>query len=287
MIELLAPAGSREALVAAVKHGASAVYLAGRRFGARAFAQNFDDDALCAAVQFAHTHHVAVHVAVNTIVGDDELDDLAAYLRQLGALGVDAILVQDLGVLRVARRTVPQIPIHASTQMTIHNLSGVQMAEQLGCSRVVLSRELSLAEIRRICAGTTLEVEVFVHGARCVCWSGQCLLSSLIGGRSGNRGQCAQPCRLPYRALGASTRNEHPLSPPDLCALRQLPQLIEAGVASLKIEGRMKPANYVATVTGVYREALDACFNGDDFDLATAERRLAKVFNRGYTGLGE
>lgn len=264
MLELLAPAGSREAFTAAIENGANAVYLAGQQFGARAYAPNFDEGALWEAIRFAHLRDVAVHVTVNTIVADEELEALAAYLRFLYEAGADAILVQDLGAARLAQQVVPDMPLHASTQMTVHNLAGVQALERLGFSRVVLARELSLQEIRHICRHSRAEIEVFAHGALCICYSGQCLMSSLIGGRSGNRGRCAQPCRLPYTLVDETGRDmlgqkagQFLLSPRDLNTVELLPALIEAGVTSLKIEGRMKRPEYVAVVTKVYRRAID------------------------------
>ena len=187
MIELLAPAGSREALTAAIENGADAVYLAGNLFGARAYADNFDRENLREAIQFAHLRGVAIHITVNTIVGDNEMEELADYLRFLYEAGADAILVQDLGVARVAKSVVPDLPMHASTQMTVHNLEGVLALADMGFSRVVLSREMSLNEIREICRKSPVEIECFAHGALCVCYSGQWLMSSMIGGRSGNR----------------------------------------------------------------------------------------------------
>ncbi len=289
-VELLAPAGTREALVAAVENGANAVYLSGARFGARAFAANFDREGLREAIRFAHLRNVAIHVTVNTIVADEETETLAGYLRFLYEAGADAILVQDLGVARLARRVVPDLPLHASTQMTVHNLAGALELERLGFSRIVLARELSLAEIREICAACRAEIEVFIHGALCVCYSGQCLMSSLIGGRSGNRGRCAQPCRLPYALVDETGQNllegvagQFLLSPRDLNTSALLPELIDAGVASLKIEGRMKRPEYVAVVTGVYRRAIDA----GGFRRKTREdsdqKRLAQIFNRDFT----
>ena len=200
MIELLAPAGSREALVAAVESGADAVYLAGNMFGARAYADNFDEEGMREAIRFAHLRGVHVHVTVNTIMDSRELPELKKYLRFLYEAGADAVLVQDLGAARIVRETVPELPMHASTQMTVHNLDGVRALEALGFSRVVLSREVTLEAVRHICAHAKAEIEVFVHGALCVCYSGQCLMSSVLGGRSGNRGRCAQPCRLTYDA---------------------------------------------------------------------------------------
>ena len=226
MVELLAPAGTKEAFLAAVENGANAIYLAGKMFGARDYASNFDADEMEEVIQYAHLKNVQVHVAVNTIVDSDELLKLKEYLSFLYDVGADAILLQDLGVVRLAKEAVPQLPLHASTQMTVHNLAGVQALEELGFSRVVLARELSIAEIRHICDHSRVEIESFVHGALCICYSGQCLMSSMIGGRSGNRGRCAQPCRLPYTlvdakgtdVLGPSAVN-FLLSPRDLNAI--------------------------------------------------------------------
>ncbi len=292
MVELLAPAGSREALTAAVENGANAVYLAGNRFGARAYAENFDETALREAIRYAHLRDVAVHVTVNTAVGDSELSSLADYFRFLEEAGADAALVQDLGAARLAREVAPGLPLHASTQMTVHNLAGVRALEELGFSRVVLSRELSLAEIKTICAESRAEIEVFAHGALCVCYSGQCLMSSIIGGRSGNRGRCAQPCRLPYALVDekgdevlGDAAGKYLLSPRDLKTIELLPELVEAGVASLKLEGRMKRPEYVAVATAAYRAALDRALKGTGDEAAEREegRRLAQIFNRDFT----
>ena len=292
MVELLAPAGSREALAAAVENGADAVYLAGNRFGARAYAENFDEAGLREAIRYAHLRGVAVHVTVNTAVDDTELSGLADYLRFLEDAGADAVLVQDLGVARLAREVAPGLPLHASTQMTVHNLAGVRALEDLGFSRVVLSREMSLAEIREICAASRAEIEVFAHGALCVCYSGQCLMSSMIGGRSGNRGRCAQPCRLTYELVdenGNEVTNgaagKYLLSPRDLKTIDLLPELIEAGVASLKLEGRMKRPEYVAVATAAYRGAIDRALSEKTDEAAAREenRRLAQIFNRDFT----
>ncbi|MBQ9478209.1 MAG: U32 family peptidase, partial [Selenomonadaceae bacterium] len=289
MIELLAPVGSAEALRAAVNAGADAVYLAGKSFGARAFANNFSNDELAVAIKYAHLHGVDVHVTVNTIVADDEFAALDEYLLELGRLNVDALIIQDLGVAARARTLIPHIPRHASTQMTIHNIEGVRAAEELGFDRVVLARELSLNEIRSIVADTDIEIEVFVHGALCVCTSGQCLMSSMIGARSGNRGRCAQPCRLPYDLIAddGSTvdAGKYILSPKDLNGIDRLPALIDAGVSSLKIEGRMKRAEYVAIVVETYRRAIDRCLaRPNEFEPTVEEhRRLAQIFNRDFT----
>ncbi|MBE8952199.1 MAG: U32 family peptidase [Quinella sp. 1Q7] len=285
MVELLAPAGSFDALKAAVEAGADAVYLAGEKFGARAYAENFAGDALPRAVEYAHLRGAAVHVTVNTLIADAELDEFAAYIKFLQRANVDALLVQDLGAASVAKSIAPEIPLHASTQMTIHNSEGVRELADLGFSRAVLSRELTLAEIETICRASPIETEIFIHGALCVCWSGQCLMSSLIGGRSGNRGRCAQPCRLPYELVDAGGKNllsgagKYLLSPKDLNTIDLLPRLVEAGVTSLKIEGRMKRPEYVATVVKVYRDALDKNFSVTD----NQRRKLAQIFNRDFT----
>ena len=256
MVELLAPAGSREALVAAVESGANAVYLAGNMFGARAYANNFDEEGLREAIRFAHLRGVLINVTVNTIVGDEEIPALRDYLRFLYEAGADAVLVQELGF-----------------------------------TRVVLSRELSLKEIRHICSHCQVEIEVFMHGALCVCYSGQCLMSSMIGGRSGNRGRCAQPCRLPYDLVDEKGRDvlgdkagKYLLSPRDMNTIDILPELIEAGVASLKIEGRMKRPEYVATVVSTYRGAIDRHYAGEGYQVTQQEHdNLAQIFNRDFT----
>lgn len=284
MTELLAPAGNFDALKAAVEAGADAVYLAGEKFGARAYAENFAGDSMIQAVKFAHLRGVAVHVTVNTLIADEELDEFAAYIKFLRRANVDALLVQDLGAAAVIKTVAPEIPLHASTQMSIHNSAGVQALADLGFTRAVLSRELTLAEIEKICRTSPIETEIFIHGALCVCWSGQCLMSSLIGGRSGNRGRCAQPCRLPYELVDSCGKNllhagKFLLSPKDLNTLDLLPQLVQTGVTSLKIEGRMKRPEYVATVVKVYRDALDKNFSATD----EQHRRLAQIFNRDFT----
>lgn len=291
MVELLAPAGSREALVAAVEDGANAIYLAGNAFGARAYASNFDREALREAIHFAHLRKVAIHVTVNTIVADEEMGPLRDYLRFLYEAGADAVLVQDLGVARVAHETVPDLPLHASTQMSVSSLEGVRALAELGFTRVVLARELSLKEIRHICAYAPVEIETFMHGALCVCYSGQCLMSSMIGGRSGNRGRCAQPCRLPYTLVNEKGQDvlgdkagSYLLSPRDLSTIDVIPDLIEAGVSSLKIEGRMKRPEYVATVVRTYREAIDTYYAGKGYVVTQEERDdLAQIFNRDFT----
>lgn len=289
-LELLAPAGSWEALEAAVNAGADAVYMGGKSFGARAYASNFDKEEMAKAVYFAHMHHVRIYITVNTLVDDSELEELADYLMFLNNVGVDGIIVQDLGVIRLAREIVPELPLHASTQMTITNSSGVDFAVAAGMERSVLARELSLKEIEAACSRGT-EIETFIHGALCVCYSGQCLMSSLIGGRSGNRGRCAQPCRLPYRLLNSKgddmlegkDAGQYLLSPKDMNTLEILPQLIESGVVSYKIEGRMKRPEYVAIVVDAYRRAMDSYIAGDYSVPAEDFANIEQIFNRDFT----
>ncbi len=299
--ELLAPAGSPEALAAAVAAGADAVYLAGRRFGARHYAANFSDEELRSAVDYAHLRGVRVYVTVNTLVRDAELPDVARYLLWLYEIGADAVLVQDTGVASLAREAVPDLPLHASTQMTVHNREGVARAAREGFSRVVLARELTLPEIEGIAEDAEARrvgIEVFAHGALCYCYSGQCLLSSVIGGRSGNRGMCAQPCRKPYLLVTAGMddygrpkdlravpgEDRYLLSTRDLCVYPHLDLLARAPVASLKIEGRMRSAEYVATVTSIYRRALDAIAAGEAWSPSREDiRDLALAFNREFT----
>lgn len=274
-MELLAPAGSFEALRAAVENGADAVYLGGKSYSARASAANFSPEELQSALDYCHIRGVKVYVTVNTLLRADELEGALAYLADLYRWGVDAVIIQDLGLAHRARRELPNLELHASTQMTLHNPLDLRVMERLGLTRVVLARELDVATIKAIKAQTPLELEVFVHGALCIGYSGQCLFSSLIGGRSGNRGQCAQPCRKPYIVHGLKLPGEYVLSPKDLALISHLDQLREAGVASLKIEGRLKSPDYVGVVVRTYRAALDGQeFNADD---------LGTVFNRGFT----
>ncbi len=277
-LENLAPAGTREALERAVAAGADAVYLGYAAFSARAGAGNFDEAALRDAVRFAHLHHVRVHVTVNTLVKDGELDAVMAVLRLLNGIPVDAVLVQDLGVLLLARRCFPDLPVHASTQMAIHNATGARWCREMGMRRVVLARECSVREMA-LCAAEGIEIEAFGHGAQCVAVSGECLFSSMVGERSGNRGRCAQPCRLTYTYRG---RQGAWLSPRDVCLRDDLPALAEAGVCSVKLEGRLKRPEYVAVVAGSYRRAIDALDVGR-FRPADAEekRQLLQIFQRG------
>lgn len=278
-MELLSPAGNREALVAAISCGADAVYLGYTAFGARSYAGNFDADGLREAVEYAHERGRKVYVTVNTLVKQCETDDLCDVLELLGNTNVDAVLVQDLGVARIAQARFPQLVLHASTQMTINNAQGAKLMQKMGFARVVPARECSLEELRKM-ADTGVEVEAFAHGALCVAVSGQCLFSSMIGGRSGNRGRCAQPCRLPY-SLDDGTSG-YLLSTKDLMLIDRLPELRDAGVYSFKLEGRMKRPEYVGVITRAYREALDAAEAHVPYhpDQKTLDG-LRQVFNRG------
>ena len=284
IMELLAPAGTMENFMAALESGADAIYLGGKVFNARAHAANFGIDELREAVRLAHILDVSVYVTVNILIGDTELKDLEQYIKDLDSIGVDAIIVQDLAVAEIAKRVAPNIHLHGSTQMTAATLDAVRFYESLGFKRVVLARELSLKEIQHICKHCKAEIEVFVHGALCVCYSGQCLMSSFIGGRSGNRGACAQPCRLPYELLdskGASVLPKHEaylLSPKDLNYSEHMNELVAAGVTSFKVEGRMKKVSYVRQVIGTYREILDEASIHEN-----QRKALASGFNRGFS----
>lgn len=285
-IEILAPAGSYESFHAAIVAGADAVYAGGPKFGARAFAENFTKAQLLNAIDYAHLHQRKFYLTVNTLLKDYEIEQLPEYLEPLYQRGLDAVIVQDMGVLNVVRQYFPDMDIHASTQMTVTGVNGAQFLKENGAVRVVPAREISLEEVRNIKSVTGMEMECFVHGALCYCYSGQCLLSSLIGGRSGNRGQCAQPCRLPYTVDG---EKGYLLSLKDICTLDIIPDLIEAGIDSFKIEGRMKRPEYVAGVTSIYRKYVDLYLKNpqkpylvDDKD----KEMLMDLFNRGgfHTG---
>ncbi|MDD1672799.1 MAG: U32 family peptidase, partial [Methanomicrobiales archaeon] len=297
--ELLAPAGTWNALRAAVGAGADAVYLGGKRFSARQYAENFDDIELVRALEYAHRADVKVYVTVNTLLTDAELQDAAKFLVFLYEHGTDGVLVQDPGLIHLANRIIPDLPLHASTQMTIHNSAGVCWAQEMGLNRVVLARELTLQEITAIAGNTRrlgIDLEIFIHGALCFSYSGQCLFSSSIGGRSGNRGRCAQPCRKPYTMVHGprdsydrissvilSSIPAYCLSTRDLCTYSHLDSLVQAPVTSLKIEGRMKSPEYVATVVRVYRRALDDIRNGSWEPRKEDIRDLLLAFNRGLT----
>ncbi|AEE97979.1 DUF3656 domain-containing U32 family peptidase [Mahella australiensis] len=285
MMELLAPAGSMDAFEAAVKAGADAIYMGGNAFNARQYAGNFDDQSLKYALDYAHLRGVKVYITVNTLIRDDEFDALLPYLEMLYESGADGLIVQDMGIASLVKKHLPDMPLHASTQMTIHNAHGATMLRELGFKRVVPARELSLEEISHMAQAGGLEIEVFVHGAMCYAYSGQCLMSSFMGDRSGNRGRCAQPCRMLYSLQeenGKSYPPQYLLSMKDLCLIEDLPALADANVTALKIEGRMKSPEYVAVVTSKYRKALDR-LAADIRPLIDPEdmMQLMQIFNRG------
>lgn len=281
-IELLAPAGNADALRAAVQSGADAVYIGGMKFGARKSAKNFDIESIREQARYCHLYGVDLHVTVNTLIKDSETDELIDYVKELNNVGVDALIIQDVGTAELVHRAVPDMALHASTQMTVTSLEGVKYLEEMGFSRVVLARELDRREIERICKNAKAEIEIFVHGAICMCYSGQCLMSSILGGRSGNRGMCAQPCRLPYTLMekGKPVANAYLLSPRDMALINDLKEIKAMGVRSLKIEGRLKRAEYVSAVVGIYRKYLDDTRHTTKEDM----RELHNAFSRtGFT----
>ncbi len=289
-VELLAPAGSYEAFLAAVENGCDAVYLGGKLLNARQFAGNFDDEELQRAVDYAHTRGVRVYLTLNTLVLDDEMQEAIVYAAKAYEMGVDAFIIQDMGLASSLKKAIPEMTIHASTQTTAYNREGVSELEKMGFSRVVLARELTLSEIKEICLTTPTEIEVFVHGALCISYSGQCLMSSIIGGRSGNRGKCAQPCRLPYSIQkdNNNINSGYLLSSKDICFIENLSDLINAGVSSIKIEGRMKSPEYVASVVRIYRKYLDQIEQRNikkekkEYNVSKDDmHRLMQSFNRG------
>ena len=284
--ELLVPAGGEAQFIAAVENGADAIYIGGKRFNARINAANFSDDEIRKAVAFAHKRGVLVYVTMNTLIKDEEMQDALEYAAFLYEAGVDALIIQDVGLGMLLRENLPDFPLHLSTQGSVYDLRGVETAFRMGYERVVLARELSMDEIKFICENTETEIEVFVHGALCICYSGQCQMSRIFGGRSGNRGQCAQPCRLPYKSFDEDGRLiddfKYPLSPKDLCMIDHIGELAEAGVASLKIEGRMKNPEYVAIVTSIYRKYLDLYYEKGNYTVKAEDREaLEQIFNRG------
>ena len=281
MIELLSPAGSPEGVIAAVQNGADAVYMGMGDFNARRGAKNFTDEEFVKAVRYCHVRGCKVYVTLNTLVNDREMHDAVAAAKIASDAGADGLIVQDLGMSYAIRCVLPDIPLHASTQMSLHNLAGVEAAAEMGMTRAVLARELSFEQIRFITQNASIETEVFVHGALCFCHSGQCYMSSLIGRRSGNRGLCAQPCRLQY-SLGGRM-DDHPLSLKDNCLVEQIRRLEEAGVASLKIEGRMKRPEYTGIVTGVYAKALREQRNPEKEEMELLEKTFSRQgFTQGY-----
>lgn len=285
--ELLAPAGSMDALKAAIAGGADAVYLGGKFFGARSFASNFTNEELKDAVILAHTYQVRIYVTVNTLIYENEVPSFLEYVDYLVTIGIDALIIQDIGMMDLIRKTYPNLELHASTQMHIHNLEGVKLLESLGLKRCVLARETSLEDIKKIKENTNMELEIFAHGALCISYSGQCLMSSLNGGRSGNRGSCTQCCRLPYDLISDTTvvnENKYVLSTKDLSTLSNLEKLLELSIDSLKIEGRMKRCEYVYQVTHIYRKAIDTFFETGKAIISKEDIDTLKViFNREYT----
>ena len=289
MIDLLAPVGDFECLKAAIQNGANSVYFGADLFSARAFAHNFDMDELKQAIEYAKIRGVKTNLTLNILLKDSEFESAINLALKAYEFGIDAIIVQDLGLAMKLIKMLPDLPIHASTQMTIHNLNGALKLQELGFKRVVLARELSMNEITHICKKTDIEIECFIHGALCVSYSGQCLFSSMLGGRSGNRGKCAGPCRLSYDLLENNKKinSGYLLSTKDLCGLDYIPDMIEAGVHCLKIEGRMKSPEYVATVTRIYRKYIDLALSGAPYKIDEADKKdLLQVFNRGMSSCG-
>ncbi len=294
--ELLAPAGNMEKLHMALLYGADAVYLGGKMFGLRAFASNFSLAEMDEAVAFAHSLHKKVYVTVNIFAHNEDINNLPDYLRNLQAIGVDALLISDFGVWSVAREIIPEMPLHVSTQANTTNWAAVKAWENLGASRVVLARELSFTEMKEIGSKTEVELEAFVHGAMCISYSGRCWLSSYLTGRDGNRGACAQVCRWKFNLteknrpgevydVAGDEQGTYIMNSKDLCLLPYLLQLMEAGICSFKIEGRMKSAHYAASVVSVYRRAIDACWRDPQHYTVKQEwlDELEKVSHRPYT----
>lgn len=287
-IELLAPAGNMDSLVAAIHAGADAIYLGGTMFSARAFAGNFSNDELIEAIKYCHLFGVKVYVACNILIYEHEIDHFVKYIDFLYQNNVDAIIIQDLGMTDLIHQLFPNLELHASTQMHIHNLDGVLMAKKIGCKRVVLARETPIDVVKDIIDKTKVDIEIFAHGSLCVSYSGECLFSSLIGNRSGNRGSCVGSCRLPYKVVDENNHKlnngDYPLSMKDLNTLEYVGKLIDSGVTSLKIEGRMKSKEYVYTVVKLYREAIDSYYeNKKVFIDKKLLHNLEKIFSRGYT----
>ena len=287
-LELLAPAGTLQTLKAVVHAGADAVYFGGSQFGARAYAGNFNSEEVLEAIDFGHLHGSKIIMAINTLLKEQELEEqLYEYLLPYYEQGLDAVIVQDFGVLQFVKKNFPNLPIHTSTQMTVTNVEGAKFLVEQGASRIVMAREMSFAEIRRIHEAVPVEIESFVHGALCYCYSGQCLFSSMLGGRSGNRGRCAQPCRLPYEVYGQdkgkiNSKNQiYPLSPKDLCTIDEIPKLAESGVYSFKIEGRMKSSEYAAGVVSVYRNYMDRYLNFEAEGYRVSEEDRQKLYDLG------
>ncbi|WP_455520794.1 DUF3656 domain-containing U32 family peptidase [Parvimonas micra] len=290
MFELLSPAGSMESLKAGIQNGADAIYLGGSSFGARASATNFDNDELVEAVKYAKLRNVNIFVTVNTSIKETEIEELISYTDFLYKIGVDAIILSDIGVAEVLRKRYPNMEFHASTQISAHSLNDILELKKVGFNRVVLARELSIEEIKEICDNVDIDIEVFIHGAICISYSGQCLMSSMLGDRSGNRGHCAQPCRQSYKLINKTTgkiidvNGNYLLSPKDLCSIENIEKILDTGVKSLKIEGRMKRPEYVAVVTSRYRKTIDNYINNKITDDKKALKEdLEAIFNRKFT----
>lgn len=287
-VELLSPAGDFECLKAAINNGADAVYFGGTSFSARKFATNFTFDEIKEAVKYAHLRFKKVYITINTLLSDSELEEAMELVKKYYEINVDALIIQDLGLYYRIKNQYPDFDIHASTQMHVHNLSGVKTVKELGFKRVIVARESSLEDIKRFCK-EDIEIECFIHGALCVSYSGQCLMSSLIKDRSANRGECAQMCRMKYHFVDDNNRSitsstEYLLSPKDMMLIKEIPSLIEAGVCSFKIEGRLKSPAYVAFVTKLYRQAIDSYYNNETFNINSSTMDNLKVlFNRGYS----
>ena len=285
--ELLAPAGNMESLKAAIVAGCDAVYLSGKKYGARAFANNFSNEELKEAIELCHLYGVKTYITVNTLIYDDEVDDFLNYIEFIHKLNVDAVIMQDLGMMDLVRKTYPNLEIHASTQAHIHNLEGVKLMEDMGLKRVVLARETPIELIKEIKNNTNIELEIFVHGALCISYSGQCLMSSLIDGRSGNRGSCRQCCRMPYDLIKDNkkiNKNKYLLSTKDLNTINNIGKLIDIGVDSIKIEGRMKRPEYVYLVVSLYRKAIDSYLSARFIDINDNDiKEIKKIFNRDFT----
>ena len=281
-VELLAPAGSIESLYAAINNGADAVYLGGSKFSARAYASNFDNETMKKAVDYCHSYGVKIYVTMNTLLKEKELNEAIKYVGYLYEIGVDALIVQDLGLVNLIQEKYNDFEIHASTQVTIHNGEGAIYFKEKGFTRIVLSRELSLEEIKHISKDLNIETEMFIHGALCVCYSGQCLMSSMIGGRSGNRGRCAQPCRMEYtlKSNNMGEKKAYLLSPKDMCTIENIKDIIDSGAYSLKVEGRMKRPEYVAGVVENYRKAIDKEYYNKKFNVQEGKKVLRQLFNR-------
>ena len=285
-IEVLAPAGSMESLYAAINKGADAVYLGGNKFSARAYASNFDNENMQKAIDYAHSYGVKIYVTINTILKENEIEEAVRYVGYLYEIGADALIIQDLGLFKRIKEEYPDFELHASTQMTIHNGEAAIYFKEKGFHRVVLSREMTIDEIKYISTDLMIETEMFVHGAICVSYSGQCLMSSIIGGRSGNRGRCAQPCRMEYILKGEKSGEQkgHLLSPKDMCTIDDVKDIVESGTHSLKIEGRMKRPEYVAGVVDNYRKAIDKVLFKKKYNVQEGKGQLLQLFNRsGFT----